>query len=495
MKRTASFAAVVCCFLVLPCGTSIAQRKNLQSFESPVISVPTSRATLHAMQFEGALAKPAVLKCHPAPCALPNEQASTGGNAVIDSMLSVNPTNALQLLSGATDFNCATLQGLYASSDGGATWTRNCLAPAQSFAGAGNPILGYDRSGIAYAAGIEVRGRPFTTMIAVGKSTNNGAVWTTPTEAVSSLFNGGITDTPWLQVDTNAKSPHVNALYISLSQHDSSGVQSEITVSHSSDGGVTWATSPVDSVQSYPEVDQFTDLAIAKDGTVYVSWMRCLASAGNCGGSTADMMISKSADGGNSWSVPVVMATINLVPDTCNCGFYGSLPNVLQPVSDLPAIGIDTSKGVHSGTLYASMYHWTGQQMQVEVTRSTDGGTTWSTPLAVAAGSQHDEFFPWLSVSSNGMVAVTWLDRRNDPSNIQYQTYAAISKDGGASFGANIAVASGLSNPNEVGFCGGTGTCFMGDYAGNIWAGKKLYASWMDTRTGAMQDEIGGVMP
>jgi hypothetical protein len=32
----------------------------------------------------------------------------------------------------------------------------------------------------------------------------------------------------------------------------------------------------------------------------------------------------------------------------------------------------------------------------------------------------------------------------------------------------------------------------MGDYTGNVWNGGFLLASWMDTRTGVSQDEVGG---
>jgi hypothetical protein len=105
-------------------------------------------------------------------------------------------------------------------------------------------------------------------------------------------------------------------------------------------------------------------------------------------------------------------------------------------------------------------------------------------------GSPNDEFFPWLSVSSGGLVGVTWLDRRNDPANLRYQAFAAVSSDGGATF-PNLQIASAASNPNNDGFFGG----FMGDYTGNAWnsTGTILYASWMDSRNGVnMQDEVGG---
>ncbi len=35
----------------------------------------------------------------------------------------------------------------------------------------------------------------------------------------------------------------------------------------------------------------------------------------------------------------------------------------------------------------------------------------------------------------------------------------------------------------------------MGDYTGNVWVGKTLFASWMDTSSGVdSQDVVGGFL-
>ena len=94
------------------------------------------------------------------------------------------------------------------------------------------------------------------------------------------------------------------------------------------------------------------------------------------------------------------------------------------------------------------MYTWTGTYLRVQVIRSTDGGKTWSKPVPVAPASDtHDQFFPSLSVSPTGKVGVSWLDRRNDPNNIDYQAFAAISTDGGRTF-PNTQLTEAFSNPD-----------------------------------------------
>jgi hypothetical protein len=443
-------------------------------------------------------AAPGALTCSPTPCALPNVQASEGGKAVDETPIAANPVNALDLLTGGNDFNCASVLGFDASSDGGATWSHTCMVTPPSFSvGCGDPGVGYDLAGAAYIIGIDSSSTScFPSVISFEKSTNNGTSWSAPAVAVPSLFPGGLTDKPWLQVDDNAASPHAGAVYISVTQFDSTGNDTQISVSHSTDGGTTWATSAVETAQVFPVTDQFSDLVIGKDGTVYVSWMRCTGT--ECAGTRATLLLAKSTDGGNTWSAPVTIATATLAPDPIGCCFYGQLPDPSFPagdtaerVSEIPVIGIDNSGGPHAGNLYAAFYTWTGSAMKVEVATSLNGGTTWGAPVPLAPPADpNDEFFPWLSVSSGGLVGVTWLDRRYDPQDRLYEAFAAISSDGGLTF-PNLLIASAASSPKNDGFNG----TFMGDYTGNVWnsSGTTLYTSWMDSRNGVTtQDEVGG---
>lgn len=429
------------------------------------------------------------LTCSPLPCVLPNVQASAGVNIANEVPIAANPRNALQLLTGANDYSCPTFQGFYASSDGGSTWNHTCLPSFPGGSGLGDPMVGYDRLGNTFAGGIGVGSAG--QVIGVSRSKNNGTTWGTLVVAAVPTFAGGTTDKGWMEIDTSVASPHVNCLYVSNTQFDPSS-NSEISVSHSCNHGTSWSTVVVDTKQIYPtHVDQFSDLAIGKDGTVYVSWMRCPATGptGDCGGTTAKMLVSKSTDGGVTWSAPVTVASPKLAPDSCGA-FYGCLPNTFERVSNIPVIAIDNSTGPNAGHLYIVYYNWDGNRMRVLVTHSADGGTTWSAGVGVAPATvQHDQFFPWLNTSSRGTIGVTWLDRRNDTANINYDAFATFSINGGTSFQANKKLTSVMSNPFNDGF----GSGFMGDYTGNAWDGATLFSAWPDSRTGSfMQDEVGG---
>lgn len=480
-------------FLLLVSLSPFAASASSATYTSGLATSPLSNGLLMAqaihsgrIQLHDALSTPD--KKHPF---LKNVQASEGGQPVNEDPIAVSPANAMNVLTGGNDYNCgSTLRGFFTSSDGGKTFSHHCAGSGSFSGGCGDPGVGYDTNGVAYASGINSNDGCGTSVVGVESSKDNGKTWQAAVTAVTSTL-GGLVDKPWLQVDITSTSPHANALYISSTQFGSNN-SSEISVSHSYDGNKTWKTVVVDTQQQYPTIDQFSDLAIGTDGTVYVSWMRCVANgpSGDCGGTTASFYISKSTDGGKTWSAPSLMVKAALAPDTCG-GFYGCLPHTSERLSNVAATAIDNTSGSNAGHLYSALYNWTGTFAQVEVVSSSNGGTSWSSPVPVTTGTiKWDQFFPWLTVSATGVVGVTWLDRRNDKSDLSYEAFAATSTTGGASFGKNIKIATKPSNPLNDGFGGG----FMGDYTGNYWSGKKLYASWMDSRNGSnMQDEVGGL--
>jgi hypothetical protein len=94
-------------------------------------------------------------------------------------------------------------------------------------------------------------------------------------------------------------------------------------------------------------------------------------------------------------------------------------------------------------------------------------------------------------VSAKGILGITWLDRRNDPNNLEYESFGTWSTDGGNTFATDLQLASEPSNPDNDGF----GGAFLGAYTGNAWDGKTLFAAWPDTRNGRdSQNESGGML-
>jgi BNR repeat-like domain len=428
------------------------------------------------------------LSCSPKPCLLPNVQASAGPQPVNENAIAANPATGTDLVSTGNDYNCPSLQGIFTSNDSGTTWRRACMTSLPGNSGLGDPVPAYDTKGRAHLVGINSADGGFTGVIVTQRSVDQGLTWRAARQAVPNTL-GGIADKPWLEADTNTASPFKDSLYISVTNFASTS-DSQITVSRSRDGGNTWATTAAGTRQTFPDVHQFSDLAVGRDGTVYLTYMKCRAtnSIGGCGGTTATMLFQKSTDGGVTWSPAVAMTTARLAPFNCGA-FYGCLPNTSERVSNIPSIAVDGTTGANSGKLYVTYYDFTGGAMKVRVVSSSDGGTTWGAPKAVApASAAGDQFFPWVSVSGTGEIAVTWLDRRNDAANVNYEAFGASSTNGGNSFPLNVNFSSVPSNPFNDGF----GSGFMGDYTGNVWVGKTLFMSYMDTRTGVSQNWVTG---
>jgi hypothetical protein len=78
--------------------------------------------------------------------------------------------------------------------------------------------------------------------------------------------------------------------------------------------------------------------------------------------------------------------------------------------------------------------------------------------------------------------------RPDDPANVNYQAYAAISADGGSSFQPNVELTQSFSNPNVFGI--GNASC-----NGAAWDGPNYFlTAWMDTSNGMnTQDVVGGI--
>jgi hypothetical protein len=236
-------------------------------------------------------------------------------------------------------------------------------------------------------------------------------------------------------------------------------------------------------------LNYFPSVATAADGTVYATWLLCKERGGGeyggCGGRIADIMFSKSSDGGESWSTPVVIEQPRLAPYSIYA-LWGALPFSGVAVSEIPVLAVDNSSGPDAGNVYVCFYHNAGTYLQVAVITSRDQGQTWSSPVNVSSLRPGDQFNPWVSVSSTGTVGVTWL--QGQLGSDKYRPFFAVSTDGGVTFTGDHSLDNGLSNPSA-------NPNSFGEYRTHVWIGNALYAVWQDNHTGGsnFQVAIGGV--
>ena len=414
------------------------------------------------------------LSCSPAPCHLPNLQVSQGSTTyAAASNLAINPNNPLQMIAGVEDSACSSGGATYSSGDGGTTWTKSCLPFLNGIYSDGVPAVMYDPHGIVHAVvtlfNLDCGEDPTYET----HSSDNGTTWSSLTP-VSNIVLYSFSSLGSAVVDNNPGSPFANTIYASIDQYQPS-LTVLIALVRSNDGGATWRTTRAAVLPKtvFLLSEGFSHLAVGRDGALYLAYM----STTNGSFAPNDMMFTKSTDGGTTWSDPVLVYSATAV---------SKIPNTDIFPPDVPVIAVDNSDGPFAGHLYMAFYNWTGAFMQVLATSSSDGGNTWSTPVPVAPPSAtHDQFDAGISVSPSGLVSVTWLDRRDDPANLKYRTFLALSGDGGSSFPRNIRLANATSTPT-----------FGLNVAANAWSGSTLYSVWPDKRGGGtLQEFIGGYIP
>ena len=161
--------------------------------------------------------------------------------------------------------------------------------------------------------------------------------------------------------------------------------------------------------------------------------------------------MDKSKDGGATW-----LEKDKVVIDLFG-GWALDIPGISR-CNGMPVLGIDRSDSKYSGNLYVN---WSDQMngaddTDIWLTKSSDGGNTWSDRIRVnddAAGKH--QFFTWMDVDPiTGNIYVVFYDRRAYDDN-QTDVYLAYSTDGGDSF-TNVKISETPFTP--------TLGVFFGDY-------------------------------
>ncbi|MBI1803866.1 MAG: T9SS type A sorting domain-containing protein [Ignavibacteriae bacterium] len=154
---------------------------------------------------------------------------------------------------------------------------------------------------------------------------------------------------------------------------------------------------------------------------------------------------------------------------------------------------VDRSNGSYRGTIYIV---WANASDTVRrlypdilLVKSTDGGTTWSSPIRVnddVSSPQTDQFLPWLKVDTYGGVNVAFYDSRIDPTNnLLTRVTLAHSVDGGQTF-KNYPISDTAFVTTYV-----PGTYgYFGDYMGLTTTGDYVIPNWWDPRRGTYQTFI-----
>jgi len=335
---------------------------------------------------------------------------SLGDGLPTEPAVVMNPANTNEILVAGMPDNA------YYSMDGGVTWTHEMLQ--SPFGVNADPVLLVDQSGRYYYIHL-----PYViNRVICHRKVDISAAWAM--ESYASYDGIHEVDKEWASFDAVN-----NIIYLSWTYFDEWGSSSPsdsscIFLTHSFDGGESWSSPVRVSDQkgnaqggNYSAHGSYN--TTGPGGEVYVAWF-----------GPAGLMFDRSTDQGNTW----LPQDINTTGGHIN--WIYSIPGLNLGVT-FPFIACDRSGGPHNGNIYIS---WAdkrngGNDADVFIVKSMDGGITWSTPIRVNDDPPgRHQFFPALTVDQlTGKVWVVFFDRRNY-TDTNTDVYMAASEDGGNAF-------------------------------------------------------------
>lgn len=395
-----------------------------------------------------------------------------------ETTIAVNPNNDQNLVGGANDYRLYQPTenrydgsgGFYRSTDGGNTWSAGFLPGLVSnnstssgpYDTAGDPSVSAAPGNTFWYSNLAFNRSDAATAVAVSRSTDGGSSWSTSFVVQTSAAAGTTlsNDKDWIAADPS----NANTAYVTWTQFHTNSrgntLSSPIVISKTTDGGSSWSAPK--AISSSPlDQNQASTVVVDSNGNVHVTF-EVFRFRGHDWAAEAT-----STDGGNTFTTRL-LSVINDIPSP--------LPGDSFRDNSFPTFAIDGSNQ------YLAWSNWNGLNADVLIMRSTDGGTTWSSPQTLAGGAGN-QFFPWLS-ARGGTVAATWYDDNTGTAD-NYVNRGSMSFDSGATWTVPITVSSAASDvPNGNLFsypnCAAN---FIGDYnAVALDSSGTAHALWTDIR-------------
>jgi len=373
--------------------------------------------------------------------------------------------------------------GYYRSTDGGETW-QNSLVPGfpgdtspEGLSSAVNRVHWQIGSDPVITSDSE--GRVYLAWLAFNATTTGFAGWVVLTiysdfgaryEFTSVVFSGHktgsekeggpgssrITDKEWISVDDTG-GPNDGNIYIAWAMFNGK-FGTKIVFQRSIDGGLTF--SPIINLSHPPNVqNQGAYVAVGSGGEVYVSW----------GDFHKDrILFTRSSDGGETFIAEREVTRIVPVQEP--------LPGNGYRLDSFPRMATDTDRS----NIYIVWADFRNGNADILLSRSSDRGNTWSTPVTVNDVDRNHQIFPAITVFE-GRIDVTFYDSRNDPEARLLDVYYAQSDDEGVTFLPNVKVTDAPFDPNKGIASGGT-VPFIGDYNGVASNKLGVHPVWADNR-------------
>lgn len=249
-----------------------------------------------------------------------------------------------------------------------------------------------------------------------------------------------------------------------------------IVVAASTDHGATFSPPVVLNPGENPGGEQ-PHIAVGTDHAVSVDWVDDTASPPN----TLGIAFAVSHDGGQTFSAARRLANVSTGCPNDDCDTYddySAVPTVAVAAGAVPGLVIVSFSGSTDPSVGAAAD--APGPVRVYVMRSTDDGSSFSSPMAVGIPAGHEadrQMRPSMSISPHGRVDISYFDLTPDVS--LEDTYLTSSADTGVAFGPAQRIST-ASSPTSA-FFPGVGSVFAVGQ-GVVSAPGHALVTWYDSR-------------
>jgi hypothetical protein len=401
-------------------------------------------------------------------------------NAEVEPMVAVDPSRPGRLIgvwqqdrwsNGGARGN---LTGF--SVDGGRTWSQRAAPFSRCTGGdqarVSDPWVAISPDGVAYQCAIAFTGQTLSPgssgAVLVSRSADGGDTWgpaVTLSRGGADFFDDkeSITADP---VDSRY-------VYVVWDRLDPGG-HGPAWLSRTADGGGTWEPARVIHDPGATSQTINNQIVVLPDGTLVDFFTRLDGSA-----SPQTLAVIRSTDKGLTWSGPFAISAVQAV---------GTLdPETGAPIRDAAVLGA-IAVGP-DGSLVAAWQdsRFSGSQRDgIALSRSADGGRTWSTAVRVNRDPTVAAFVPSVAVRSDGTIGVTYYDFRSntgDRTTLPTDYWLARSADGGATWRE-----SRVAGPFDLAIAPVAGGLFLGDYQALVTAGEAFVPFYAATSGGDLEN-------
>jgi len=284
------------------------------------------------------------------------------------------------------------------SNDAGLTWTAPAVLNTNAATdGRKDHTAQVTTDGAGNWVAVWHSSKSFDAAILCSRSTDGGHSWSDPAVLNSNAATESSVDCkPWVAYD--GAGTWVTAWRSNDDLGSTIGWDDDILFARSTDGGQTWTDVAPLNTDAATDLgdDSFPWLGTDGFGNFVAVWSSNNDRGGTVG-TDGDIVLSRSTDGGQTWSEPAVVN-----PNAEIDSGYDELPQAICDGSGNWVVVWYSSDSLN-GTI--------GADRDVLFSRSTDGGWTWTLPAPVstnAAVDSGDDSFPQVATDGLGHWAAAW---------------------------------------------------------------------------------------